>query len=66
MSRLKRNLGFLFTAIGIVMVWRGVWGLLDTYLFPDNLTLSFIISIIVGIIILFLVDFKKFDISELK
>lgn len=36
----------------VVAVWRGIWGLLDLYLFPDNPTLSFIISILIGLFIL--------------
>jgi hypothetical protein len=34
------------------MLWRGVWGLLDVFIFPENQALSFAISSILGIILL--------------
>lgn len=37
----------------IVLFWRGTWGLLDLYLFPDNMLLSYLISAAAGIIILY-------------
>ena len=43
-------------AIGVVLVWRGVWHLADMYLFPNNPLLSNIVSLIVGILILYLPD----------
>lgn len=65
MTNIRRNLNYIVIAVGIVMIWRGIWGLLDTYLTPSNPTLSFIISIIIGLIILLLNNPKKADISEL-
>jgi hypothetical protein len=41
--------------VGVVAIWRGVWGLLDRfggYAFADNPELDFIVSIIIGLIIL--------------
>ena len=38
--------------IGIIAIWRGIWNLIDLYLFPENLLLSQIISIIIGLFIL--------------
>ena len=46
----------IIIVIGIVMVWRGAWALLDMYLFPTKPFLSAIISIIIGAIILYLPD----------
>jgi len=43
---------FLFV-VGVVAAWRGIWGLLDLYLFPGNETLSFILSLAFGIGILY-------------
>jgi hypothetical protein len=65
MKILSQNLKFLAIAVGVVFVWRGVWGLADEYLFPDYKTLSFIASILIGILILLFVDWKKKDIREL-
>jgi len=42
----------LLIATSMVMLWRGVWGLLDIYLFPQNRTISYILSVIIGILIL--------------
>lgn len=44
--------------LAIVMLWRGVWGLLDTYLFPGSPTLSYLISIAIGGLVLYLDDFS--------
>jgi len=44
----------LITAIGVVMVWRGVWFLLDLYLFPNQPTLSGLTSLVIGLAILYL------------
>lgn len=41
--------------VGVVAIWRGVWGLLDRfggYAFADNPELDFIVSIIIGLVIL--------------
>jgi len=66
MKLLKNNLGYLTLAIGIVFVWRGVWGLADLYLIPSNLPISFIVSVLIGVTILFLHDIRKKDLSELE
>lgn len=52
----------LFTGLGIVIFWRGTWGMLDLYLFPGNPELSYSISIVIGLLILF---FNDYSISEL-
>jgi len=46
----------LIKVLGIVMVWRGVWGILDKYLFPENPVLSYTISIALGLFVLYLPD----------
>ena len=45
-------------AVAIVSVWRGVWGLMDLYVFPENESVSFLVSIIIGILILSFHDHK--------
>ena len=53
--RSLRNLSTtVIIAFAIVAFWRGVWGLMDLYFFPGAPKLSFIYSILIGIIILFL------------
>jgi hypothetical protein len=43
--------------LAIIMFWRGMWGLLDTYLFPGSPTLSNLVSVLLGVLILYLDDF---------
>ncbi|MDP3986941.1 MAG: hypothetical protein Q8P81_01815 [Nanoarchaeota archaeon] len=50
---LKTILLTIIAALAVVSFWRGVWGLMDLYFFPDSLTLSFALSIIIGISILY-------------
>ena len=49
----------IIASLAIVSFWRGVWGLMDIYLLPKNLTLSFVISIIIGTSILLAIAFYK-------
>ncbi|MDP2628603.1 MAG: hypothetical protein Q8P15_01750 [Nanoarchaeota archaeon] len=44
----------IIIAFAIVSFWRGVWGLMDEFLFPASPTMSFTISIFIGIFILYL------------
>lgn len=57
-NKKKRNLkNILFTiviAFAIVSFWRGIWGLMDLYLFPENQVVSLLVSVLLGIIILYL------------
>ncbi|MBU4070309.1 MAG: hypothetical protein KJ646_04970 [Nanoarchaeota archaeon] len=54
-ERTLKNIFYtILIAFGIVCFWRGVWGLMDLYLFPGNHALSFSISILIGILILYL------------
>lgn len=43
-------------AIWIVLVWRGIWNLTDYYLLPQYPNLSNMLSIIIGIAVLYLPD----------
>ena len=51
---LKRIIYSLLIGFGVIGFWRGAWGLLDTYLLPENLELSYWISLVVGLVILYL------------
>ena len=51
-ERFHKVLHALTIAFAIVAFWRGTWGLMDLYLFPNNAVLSFIISIGIGVAIL--------------
>lgn len=52
----KTFFSMFMVAIAVVMVWRGVWNFLDHYLFPDNFILSNVLSIAIGLLILYLPD----------
>ncbi|MCF7844945.1 MAG: hypothetical protein K9M03_03920 [Kiritimatiellales bacterium] len=46
----------------VVLFWRGMWGVLDLYLFPENEALSFVTSIALGILMLIIHDgLRKID-----
>lgn len=42
----------VFLIAAIVALWRGLWGLMDLFLFKENLVLSYFSSIIIGLAIL--------------
>ena len=52
----NRNIHAIIVGFAIIMFWRGLWGLMDRYLFPDNPDLSFLTSIFLGLLILLVVD----------
>ena len=39
-------------AVAVISFWRGVWGLMDVHVIPDNRDLSYIVSILIGLAIL--------------
>lgn len=51
-NHFQKTIYTIMIAFAIVSFWRGVWGLMDEYLFPANSTLSFSISVLIGILIL--------------
>lgn len=66
MKNIKNNLKLFILAAGIISIWRGVWGLLDIYLFPGNQTLSLCLSIIIGVFILYFQDHKLNELVSVK
>ena len=54
-SKMKSHFQTLFAiiiAFAVISFWRGVWGLMDIYLFPENAELSLWSSVILGLAIL--------------
>jgi hypothetical protein len=54
-SKLERGHKITFALLvgfAVIAFWRGVWGLLDIYLYPNNPELSFWTSIAIGLFIL--------------
>ena len=43
----------LILALAIVAFWRGAWGLLDTYLLPSHPLTSYVVSLLIGIVLLY-------------
>ncbi len=59
MSSLKTQQPILWNLLGlsaVVTVWRGLWGLMDEYLFPNNYKLSLWVSVFWGILLLGAMD----------
>ncbi len=52
MKELKPSFKLLFTGIGIILFWRGIWMAADTYLFVDSPNISIIVSLLIGIVII--------------
>jgi len=54
-TKLRTKHQILFAVLitfAVVSIWRGFWGLLDEYLFPENYLLSLWVSLVIGLIIL--------------
>ncbi|MCK4968763.1 MAG: hypothetical protein KAS12_06940, partial [Candidatus Aenigmarchaeota archaeon] len=44
-------------AFAVISFWRGVWGLMDEYLFPENYKLSLWVSLFLGMFILIITNY---------
>jgi hypothetical protein len=61
LQQLKLNyptVNVIVIIFAIIMLWRGVWGLLDTYFFPGSPTFSHLTCIALGVVILYLDNFR--------
>ncbi|MBW3018946.1 hypothetical protein KY329_02055 [Candidatus Woesearchaeota archaeon] len=52
----KKIMFAILIAFAVVSFWRGVWGLMDEYLFPNHYQLSLWCSLFIGLGILFLTE----------
>ena len=52
----------ILLAFAVISFWRGIWGLMDEFLFPNNYRLSLVISLILGLLILV---FTRYAVKEL-
>lgn len=57
------NLYSIVIGASIIMFWRGLWGLMDLYVFPNNEVLSYSITALIGLALLFLNDFRLKEIE---
>jgi len=51
-KQLISSVPFLITIVGVIMIWRGIWNLLDHYFFPHNRLISNIGTIVMGLILI--------------
>jgi len=58
-SNWKDFMLILISAISIIMIWRGVWNLLDAFLVPNDFVGSQIVSIVAGLWILMILSRYK-------
>lgn len=47
----------IIIAFAVISFWRGIWGLWDIYVLPDNYEVSLWISFVVGLAILLLTNY---------
>lgn len=57
METRKQVLFSILIAFAVIFFWRGVWGLMDLYLFPDDRFLSTWVSVAIGSIILMIANY---------
>ena len=53
----KRKKSILFVILvgtAVVLFWRGAWGLMDVLIFPNNEILSYLSSLVTGLLILYI------------
>lgn len=55
------NVRVFLLIIAVIMIWRGIWNFLDSYFLPDNYVLSNILTIVIGLIIIFVNDYELED-----
>lgn len=52
------NLNMLISCASVIMVWRAIWDLCDTFIFPSHQVLSDLVCLLIWIIVLLLDDWK--------
>jgi hypothetical protein len=59
MKRDWKKISFaIIIAFAVISFWRGIWGLMDIYLFPTNETLSLLSSVVIGVAILIIAGYS--------
>ena len=64
LKTLHPSINAIVVVLAIVMLWRGIWGLLDLYVFPGNPLLSDLTCLGLGALILYLDDFSLNDLKR--
>jgi succinate dehydrogenase hydrophobic anchor subunit len=55
MAAVTMVLIYLTAVVAVVMMWRGLWGLLDEYVWPKNPRRSYWSTFIIGFVLIVLV-----------
>ncbi len=51
----RSRLTTILEILAAVAIWWGIWGILDLFVFPNNQLWSYLISIALGFLIIFIV-----------
>ena len=52
-TKCREALNVFIMLTAVILIWRGIWGLADLYLFSEDRTLSLFFSVVIGLLILF-------------
>jgi len=52
MAAVAMILLYLVAVVAVVMMWRGLWGLLDEYVWPKNPRRSYWLTFVVGFVLI--------------
>lgn len=58
-TTIKDIIPIIIISIAIVSFWRGIWGLMDLYIYPNNSLLSHSISVGIGLIVIIAITFYR-------
>lgn len=50
--KFSKTIKILIDFVGIILLWRSTWGLVDMFVFPDQPLLSHLVTAAVGLILL--------------
>ena len=59
----RSRLSTLLELLGAIAIWWGIWGIMDLFVFPQNEFLSYLISILLGFLIIFIVGGELDDLK---
>jgi len=52
----KPNIFIIYKTVALVMVWAGIWGLIEEYIFPNSPALRYVSVLIGGLFLLYIDD----------
>ncbi|MDD2907263.1 MAG: hypothetical protein PHH98_01350 [Candidatus Gracilibacteria bacterium] len=55
------NMRIFLLIVAVIMIWRGIWNFLDFYFLKDYFILSNLLTIVIGLIIIFINDYELDD-----